>query len=137
MAVLRDAEAAPHQECEQGDERERADKPELFADDREDEISVRLGQEEELLPAVADPQSPDATSADGDERLERLETLAQGIGLGADECEEPVAPIRGPECQRSTGGRAVGGTRGPPPRRSAPPQKQPPHPAHLLPPSPA
>ena len=79
------------------EQRDRADEAELLADDREDEVGVRLGKEEELLPPVADAESAQAAGADRDQRLHRLEPLPQRIGLGIQKREQPLAPIRGAE----------------------------------------
>src|SRR5437899_7949094 len=54
LRAARDAEAAPYQKGEQSEKSKRSDEAELLADDGEDEIGVRLGEEEELLPPVAD-----------------------------------------------------------------------------------
>src|SRR5205823_4032699 len=75
VRVTRDAEAAPHQEREQREQPERADEAELLADDGEDEVGVRLGEEKEFLPAVADAEAAQSAGADGDQALHGLESL--------------------------------------------------------------
>src|ERR1043165_2864559 len=103
LRVARDAEAAPDEEGEEDDEDERADEAELLADDGEDEVRMRLGEEEELLPPVAEAEAAQAARAEGDERLHGLESLPQRIGLGVQEREEAIAPIRGAVRQRGRG----------------------------------
>ena len=67
-----DPEAAHGDQREQAQHDERADQPELLADQREDEIGVRLGQEEHLLLALPEPDAAEAAGAEGDERLHEL-----------------------------------------------------------------
>ena len=49
------------------------DEPELLADDGEDHVGVRLGQEVDLLHALAEPVAEDAAGAEADLRLHDLE----------------------------------------------------------------
>ena len=46
------AQAAPEEEDEAQHHRRRAQQAQLLADHREDEVAVRVGQVEELLPAL-------------------------------------------------------------------------------------
>ena len=55
--VERRAQAAPDHDAVEGDQQADADEAELLADDGEDEVGVRLGEEEELLPPVAQAQA--------------------------------------------------------------------------------
>ena len=54
---------------EQAEHGERADQPELLADDREDEVVVRLGQPAPLLPAGAEADAPPAAVGQGVEAV--------------------------------------------------------------------
>ena len=63
------AEPAPDEHDEERDDDRRADEAQLLADDGEDEVRVRLGQVEELLPRLADARarsSPPLPSASHD-----------------------------------------------------------------------
>ena len=57
--------------------------PELLADDREDEVVVRLGQPLPLLPAGAEADAPPAAVGQGVEAVAGLEAGAVGVGAGA------------------------------------------------------
>src|SRR6185295_3432512 len=87
------AQPAPEEEREEQHDRSRADHSELLGDDRVDEVGVGIGQEVELLHALARPQSEDPSGADRYQRLERLETAAQRILVGIEEGEKPRAPV--------------------------------------------
>ena len=50
-----------------------ADEAELLGQHREQEVGVRLGQIEELLHALAEPDAEPLAAADGDQRLRELE----------------------------------------------------------------
>ena len=63
---------------EQAETRMQPMKPELLADDREDEVGVRRGQEAPLRPALAQPDAGQAAAA---ERDERLRDLVAGVRL--------------------------------------------------------
>ena len=47
---------------------ERAEQPELLADDREDQVGVRLGQVAELLHALAEPDAGQPARAEAHRR---------------------------------------------------------------------
>ena len=50
---------APQQQCdEQENDQQRADKPQLFADDGKDKVVVRLRQIQMFLPGIADAPGP-------------------------------------------------------------------------------
>src|SRR6202011_2765649 len=97
VRVARHPETPPHQEREERHQSERADESELFADDGEDEVGVRLREKEELLPPVADAEALQPARAEGDQALQRLKALAERVRLRIDEGEEAVAPIGGVE----------------------------------------
>ena len=63
----------------QSEHERRADQPELLGDHRIDEVGVRLGQVEQLLHAVHQAAAPDAAGADGDQRLDDLEAVAERV----------------------------------------------------------
>src|SRR6185436_20904553 len=77
---------------------------ELLADDREDEVGVREREEEEFLPASAETVAEPASRAHGDERLDRLEALAERIRLGVEKRQDPGSPVVGREYQGREGG---------------------------------
>ena len=60
----------------------RADQAELLGDDRVDEVGVRLRQVEQLLHAVHQPAPEHAAGADGDQRLDDLEAVAERVRPG-------------------------------------------------------
>ncbi len=66
---------------------------ELLAHDREDEVGVRIRQEEELLPAAAEAVAEPAAGAHRDEGLDGLEPGAERVGLRLEEREEPRAAV--------------------------------------------
>ena len=63
---------------EQREHEDAADEPELLADDREDEVGVRVGQEHPLGATRAEPDAVDAAAA---ERDQRLGDLVAGVRL--------------------------------------------------------
>src|SRR5438094_468085 len=83
-----DAEATRRHHREAREDDERPGQPELLADHREEEVGVRLGEVEHLLPALAEPHTPQAPRAEGDERLLELEVDAEGIAVGVKEGDD-------------------------------------------------
>ena len=67
-----DPEQPDGEQREQREDGERADEPELLADDREDEVVVRLGQPRPLLPALPQAEAPPAAGGQRPERVQRL-----------------------------------------------------------------
>src|SRR5579862_7071298 len=59
-----------------------SDEAEFLAQDRENEIGVRLGNIEELLLTLHQADSEKAARAHCDQRLDQLEAAALGIGIG-------------------------------------------------------
>src|SRR5258708_1340073 len=104
LAEARHTKTAPDEKREDRHQRKGADEAELLADDRENEVGVRLRQEKELLPAVADAQPAQSSGADRDQRLHRLEPFSQRIGFRIQEREEPVAPVGSAENQQQARG---------------------------------
>ncbi len=70
---------------EQGDDRERADKTPLLADDREDEVRRGRRQIEELLAALTEPKAGDPSQG---ERHQRLDRVVPGVERVAERVEE-------------------------------------------------
>ena len=85
---------APRDHAEAEQDAGGADEPELLADDRVDEVGVRLGQVEQLLHAGHQPAAEDAAGADGDQRLDDLEAVAERIGPRIPERQQPAAAVR-------------------------------------------
>ena len=105
----RRAQPAPDQHAEQPPTtNSMPEQPQLLADDGQDEVGVRLGQEEQLLPAVAEAQAGDAARADADQRLGDLvaDVVAERHGSrkasmrrmrhGVDDDELPARPAPRP-----------------------------------------
>src|SRR6185369_2807811 len=92
------AERDPQAEVGEGrvgpDHGGRADEPELLADDREDHVRVRLGQEVRLLDALAEAAPEDPARAEPDDRLHRLVAGALGVVPRVDEAEQASAAVR-------------------------------------------
>ena len=89
----RDPVAADDEQREDGHDERRADQAQLLADDGEDAVVVLLGQEEELLPALAETETEETSRADGDEALARL--IARARLKGVVERVEPDGDARG------------------------------------------
>ena len=70
-----DPVAADDEQRKHGHDDRRADQTKLFADDGEDEIVVLFGQEEELLPTLAESYAEQAARADGKQALADLVAL--------------------------------------------------------------
>ncbi len=71
----------------------RADETELLGNHRVDEIRVRFGKIEELLHAIHQASTPDATRADGDERLDDLKACAERVFPGVEKGQHPLPPV--------------------------------------------
>jgi hypothetical protein len=72
---------------------ERADEAELLRDHGVDEVGVRLRQVEQLLHARHQPLAEHAAGADRDQRLDDLEAVAERIGPGIEEREQPAPAV--------------------------------------------
>ena len=106
-----DPDAAPQEDAEEDDRRQRADESKLLAQDGEDEVGVGLRKVEELLlrlPAGRAPARPPSAKARG---LDDLVPGAARVRPGVEERERPAEPVRGHVRCRAT--------RGPRDRRSA------------------
>ena len=77
--LQRDPEARVGEEPEGGDQSDRADQPELLADDREDHVGVRLGQVVDLPDALPEALAGEPARAEPDHRLHRLEPRPLGV----------------------------------------------------------
>ena len=88
------------------DHQQRADEAGLFRPYREYEIGVRLRQVEQLLHAIAEPDTEPLAAADGYQRLGQLEAAVKRVGPGIEECRQALHAIRrghGQSGQRHTG----------------------------------
>ena len=98
--ALRDPEADEPEAGEQPEHEQAADEAELLADDREDEVGVRVREEQPLGAARAEP---DAVHAAAPERDQRLRDLVAGVPLVVprmQEREHPRAPVGRRERER-------------------------------------
>src|SRR3954449_6082149 len=66
-------EPCPREEDVREDQRRGPEQPELLADDGEDHVGVRLGQEMDLLHALPQPVADEMTGPEADLRLHDLE----------------------------------------------------------------
>jgi hypothetical protein len=78
----RDPEPRARDDREEREDEERAREPELLADHREEKVGVRLRQVEHLLPALAEPDTPEPARPERDERLLQLEVDAERVTSG-------------------------------------------------------
>ena len=96
-AVGRAQRSAGAEDCKGDEERDHqhaADKTKLLADDREDEVGVRVRQEQPLRPSVAEADARPAPAAQRDERLRQL-VAAGRCGLErVEEAEDAGPPVR-------------------------------------------
>lgn len=89
----RHTHAPRHEQREQQHQRHGADQPQLLAGDGEDEIGVRLGQKEQLLPPVHQAQPGQTATAHGDQRLDDLEADALGVRPGMQKRQNALPPV--------------------------------------------
>src|SRR5919201_5440918 len=85
--------AAQREEEERGEHCRRAGEPGLLADDREDEVRMRLGQPQELLHRVAEANAEKAAGAERVERLGRLKAGAELVSEWIGEDSQPREAI--------------------------------------------
>ena len=79
---------------EERDHEQPADQPELLADDREDEVGVRVREEVPLRPARAEADAGEPAAADRDERLRDLVSGVGLVGERMQEGEQARPPVR-------------------------------------------
>ena len=79
---------------EQADHHHDADEAELFGDDGEQEVGMRLGQIEKLLHAAAQPQPQPFAATESDQRMRQLVTLAVRVGERIHEAEHALQAVR-------------------------------------------
>ena len=126
----RSAQAAPGDHAETGHHHRRTNQAELFGDDAEDEVVVRLREVEQLLEAVHQAAAGDAAGGDRDHRLDHLVAVTERVAVGIEERAHPLHPVfRGREdkvgrrAPTSRGGRrsrcSSGRPRTPSPARSS------------------
>ena len=68
-AAMRDLNGTIRKDHEERDDGKRADQAELFAENREDEVGILLGQIEELRARCAQSDAEDAAAAEREQRL--------------------------------------------------------------------
>src|SRR6266850_6352559 len=87
-------DAAPEQHPERRNHRRGSDQPQLLRDHREDEIGVRLRQEEQLLAALADALAVQAAAGHCQDRLAHLEAGPQRVVLRVQERQDAANAVR-------------------------------------------
>ena len=88
------ADPAPDDGGEEEQHRRHPGESQLLADDAEDEVGVRRGEEEELLPALAEADAERPARAESEQRLHRLVAVAARILPGIEEGEHPLDAVR-------------------------------------------
>jgi hypothetical protein len=96
--VLRDMETGQSESCEQTEHRDTTDQSEFLTDDREDEVSVRVRQEEPLRAPRAEADAIDSPTADRDQRLCDLIPRVRRVRPWIQEREDTRSPVR--SCER-------------------------------------
>ena len=81
-----------HQREEQADHEDAAHQPELLADDGEDEVGVRLGEEPPLGSALTEPDPEQPARGQADLGLQRLEAPVVGVLPRIEERQHPAPP---------------------------------------------
>ena len=89
------AQAAPEEEDEAEHHRRRAQQPQLLADHGVDEVAVRVGQVEELLPPFHEAHAGEAAGAHRDQALDDLVAGAARVRPGVEVGLDAVAPVGG------------------------------------------
>ena len=78
---------------EQHDDRERAEEPELVAEDGEDRVGVGRGKEPEFLLSRSEALTERPTERQPVDGLDRLEARPAGIAPGIEEREDPLQAV--------------------------------------------
>src|SRR5437870_1703561 len=118
-----DAEPPPDEHHEQRDDRHRAQKSELFSDDRKDEVRVRFRQVEQFLLRGADPLAEHAAVAEREPGLDDLKPAAARVRPWIEKRGDAPEPVRRrPDGDR--GERHGGGENQPEVPETPPRQKQ-------------
>ena len=92
-AAQRDPQPDVGEGCVGGDQGCRPDETELLADDREDHVRMRLGEEVRLLDALTETAAEDAAGAESDHGLDDLKAGPLRIVPRVDEAEDSRPPI--------------------------------------------
>src|SRR5919204_589508 len=87
------AQAGPREGDERGEHSRDADEAELFADDSEDHVRVRLRQVVDLGDAMAEADAEWAAGAEADQRLHGLEARALRVLPRVEEAEDARAAV--------------------------------------------
>ena len=107
--MRRQRDTPPQQRAEQQNDRTRAQKAQLLAEDGKDEVVLGLRHEQMLLAAVAQPQPRRPAGADGIQALDGLMSVPQRVGKGVEPRVEPVGGV-GHQFRHQHDGRADGGS---------------------------
>src|SRR2546422_3474681 len=89
-----DAEPPPDEHHEKRDDRHRAQKSELFSDDRKDEVRMRFRQVDQFLLRGADPRAEHAAVADREPGLDDLKPAATRVRPWIEERGDAPEPVR-------------------------------------------
>ena len=81
----------PH---EQRDDEHDAEEAQLFSNDSEQKIGMRLGKVEELFDARAESHAEPFAAAERDQRMRQLITLVQRIGPWIEKARQALQTIR-------------------------------------------
>ena len=79
----------PHEAAEEREHQDGTDDAELLADDREDEVGVRVGQEAPLRLPAAEAGADEVARSQPDERLHDLVARARAVGRWIHERQQP------------------------------------------------
>ena len=89
-----DPHPPPGDQAEAGKDRRRPDETQFLADDREDEVGVRLGQIEELLNTFHQAAPEHTSSPHRNQGLDDLKAVAKRVRPGVPEGQQPTATVR-------------------------------------------
>ena len=92
--VERDRHPANDDEDEKKNDEQTEAQTQLLAHDRENEVSVSVGQVGHFLPAVAETETVDSAAPPGDQRLHLLQAGRQLVLLRMEERQEPAIAFR-------------------------------------------
>ena len=120
--TARDAEPDEPEPGEQPEHEQAADEPDLFADDREDEVGVRVREEEPLGAARTEADAVDAAAADRDQRPVELVAGVADVVARMQEREHARPPVAGAQREHGRGRHTEAGQRREVLRRARPPR---------------
>ena len=115
-----DPQADVGQRREQPDDRDRAEEPQLLADDREDEVVVGVRQVAPLRPALPEARPEDPAVGEGVQGLAGLVGRTERVGVrGVEERGDPALAVGGDDAERDRADHARGRQQGHQPGRGA------------------